>query len=51
MAPTMGNSKGTNLSPTTLEPVGENKVAPRQRNERVVEFDPMTQVVEMIKDL
>ena len=33
MAPRLRNSKGTNLPPTTSKPMGENKVAFRQRNE------------------
>ena len=33
MAPRPRNSKGTNVPPTAFEPVGENEVASRQRNE------------------
>ena len=50
MTPRLRNRKGTNLPPTTLEPLGENKVASRQRNERV-EPDPMVWMVEIMKDL
>ena len=33
MPPRQKNSKGTNVSPTASEPVGENEVASRQRGE------------------
>ena len=33
MAPRPRNSKGTNVPPMASEPVGENEVASRQRNE------------------
>ena len=33
MAPRPRNSKGTNAPPVAFEPMGENEVASRQRNE------------------
>ena len=33
MPPRQRNSKGTNMPPTASEPVGENKVASKQRGE------------------
>ena len=65
MAPRLRNNKGTNVPSATSEPVGENEVASRQRNEvplveyevisgqrrGVQKLDPMAQMVEMMKDL
>ena len=65
MAPRPRNSKGTNMPPAASEPVGENEVASRQRNEvplveqeivlgqrhRVRELEPMARMAEMMKDL
>ena len=65
MAPRLRNSKGTNVPPAACEPVGENKVVSRQRNEvplvehevisgqrcEVQELDPMARMAEMMKDL
>ena len=65
MAPRLRNSKGTNVPPAACEPVGENEVVSRQRNEvplvehevisgqrcEVQELDPMARMVEMMKDL
>ena len=65
MAPRLRNSKGTNLPPTALKPMGENKVAFRQRNEvplvehkvasrprhEMRELGPMVRMAEITKDL
>ena len=65
MAQRLRNSKGTNMPPVACEPMGENEVVSRQRNEvplvehkvisgqrcEVQELDPMAQMVEMMKDL
>ena len=65
MAPRLRNSKGTNLSPIASEPMGENEVDSRQRNEVPLEEhevtlgprcemrkpDPMVRMAEMVKDL
>ena len=65
MAPRQRTSKGANVPPVASEPVGENEVAFRQRNEvplveqEVVsgqrrprqEPDPVAWMVEMLKDL
>ena len=65
MTTRLTNSKGTNLSLAVSEPVGENAVASRQRNEvplaehevasgprrKTRELDPMIRMVEMMKDL
>ena len=65
MAPRPRNSEGTNVPPTASEPIGENEVASKQRNEvppleqEVVsgqrrarqELDLMAQMAEMLKDL
>ena len=65
MPPRQRNSKGTNMPPTAFEPVGENEVASRQREEvplveqEVVsgqrhtrqESDLMARMTAMLKDL
>ena len=65
MAPRQRNSKGTNVPPAAFEPVGENEVASRQRNEvpsveqEVVsgqrsarqEPNPVARMAEMLKAL
>ena len=65
MAPRPRNSKGTNVPPAASEPVGENEVASRQRNEAPLveqevvsgqrragqEPNPVAQMAEMLKDL
>ena len=65
MASRQRNSKGNNVPPTASEPVGENEVASKQRNEvplveqEVVlgqrheryEPDPVAPIAEMLKDL
>ena len=65
MAPRPGNSKGTNVPPMASEPVGENEVASRQRNEvplveqEVIsrqrrvgqELDLVARMAEMLKNL
>ena len=65
MPPRQKNSKGTNVPPAASEPVGEKKVASRQRGEvplveqEVVsgqkhtrqELDPMARMTAMLKDL
>ena len=65
MAPRQRNNKGNNVPPTASEPVGENEVASRQRNEvplkgqEVVseqrnaknEPNPVARMAAMLKDL
>ena len=65
MAPRQRNSKGTNVPPAAFEPVGENEVASRQRNEVPLEEqevvsgqrcarqgpDLVTRIAEMLKNL
>ena len=65
MAPRPRNNIGTNAPPAASEPVGENEVASRQRNEvplveqevtsgqrrTVQELDPVAQMAKVLKDL
>ena len=65
MASRLRKNKGTNLPPVASEPVGENEMASRQRNEvslaehkiasgprcKMWEPDPMVQMAETMKDL
>ena len=65
MAPRPRNSKGTNAPPAAFEPIGENEVASRQRNEvPLVEQEvisrqrhaeqepyPVARMAKMLKDL
>ena len=65
MTPSLRNNKGTSLLPAASEPMGENEVAFRQRNEVLLaehevasgprnemqELGPMVQMTKMMKDL
>ena len=65
MIPRPRTSKGTNVPPAASEPMRENEVASKQRNEvplvehevvsrqkrEMREPDPMVQMAEMVKDL
>ena len=57
MAPRPRNSKGTNVPTAAFEPVEEDEVASRQRNEiplmehEVQELDTLARMAEMMKHL